>query len=97
MDWWNPWNPEQETLEECRDRRFLSAPILNGAEIDTLLACRKVTFDGDVPSKVGRDSLCKMGLIVRWNGFQVVSQHGLAMLEILGKLDEMSQMWLVKR
>jgi hypothetical protein len=70
---------------------------LDGAELDTLLACRKVTYDGDVPSKSGRDSLYDKELIVRWNGFQVVSRKGLALLEIMGKLQEMDRMKLVKR
>ena len=95
--WWESWNPDAESLEECRDRRFLTAPILDGAEMDTLMACRKITADGDVPSKEGRDSLYKKELIVRWNGFQVITREGMALLEVMGKLQEMDRMKLVKR
>jgi hypothetical protein len=95
--WWDSWNPDDESLEECRDRRFLMAPVLNGAELDTLLACRKITADGDVPSKSGRDSLYEKELIVRWNGYQVATRKGMALLEIMGKLHEMDRMKLTGR
>ena len=55
-----------------------------GGELDTLIALVEhgPVFDGDVPSKTGRDTLLRMGFAVKTvvkgeSGYQVVTQKGL--------------------
>lgn len=55
-----------------------------GGELDTLIALveRGPLSDGDVPSKVGRDTLIKLGFAMKTvikgeDGFQVVTEKGL--------------------
>ncbi len=55
-----------------------------GGELDTLIALveRGPLFDGDVPSKSGRDTLLKMGFAVQTvvkgeHGYQAVTMKGL--------------------
>lgn len=64
---------------------------LSGAEKDVLLQLRKVTWDGNLVSKHGRDGLVNKGLAFRCNGFQVISKDGLMFLSKLGKLEELTK------
>ena len=64
---------------------------LSGAEKDVLLQLRKVTWDGNLASKQGRTDLVRKDLIIQYEGFQVISQQGLAILEALGKLEELAK------
>jgi hypothetical protein len=97
MNWPCEFDPERESLTEYRDRLLLTAPYISDAARETLLTLRKVTFDGDVPSKTGRDELVHLGLAVRWNGYQVVTRAGMAMLDVLKRLEEMDRMKLARR
>lgn len=83
---WYDFNPDTESVQECRDRRLLQMPILSPAEEEVLSQLRTATWDGNVASKTARDTLNSRGLIVRFNGWQIVSKEGLAVLETLGKL-----------
>lgn len=83
---WYEFKPDVETLEQCRDRRLLTAPLIDAAEREVLRQLREVTCDGNLASKSGRDSLIKRGLAVRCNGWQIASREGLALLETLGEL-----------
>lgn len=64
---------------------------LSGAEKDVLLQLRKVTWDGNLASKHGRNGLVDKGLAFRCNGFQVISKGGLMLLSKLGKLEELTK------
>ena len=55
----------------------------SGAELDTLIALveRGPLFDGDVPSKTGRDTLLKMGFAIKTvvrgqTGYQAATMSG---------------------
>lgn len=52
---------------------------LSGAAYDTLfcLFAHGATFDGDVPSKCGRDHLVQRGLAARAGGYQTLTLDGL--------------------
>lgn len=83
---WYEFNPEVESVQESRDRRLLQMPVLSGPELEVLRQCRKAIWDGNVVSKYARDSLFKRGLITRFNGWQVITREGLAILDTLGEL-----------
>lgn len=83
---WYEFDVDNETPLEARSRRLMQMPTLSGAEYDSLYACRQACWDGNLPSKSGRDSLVARGLVVRWNGWQIASQEGLALLVEMGKL-----------
>ena len=53
---------------------------LSGAEMETLwcLFFNGPTQDGDVPSKCGRDSLVENGWAFRYDGWQSLTEKGLA-------------------
>lgn len=59
---------------------------LTGAEIDTLwsLFYNGPCQDGDVPSKQARDELCKAGLAFRYEGWQSLTEQGVAKAIQLG-------------
>lgn len=61
---------------------------LSGAEKDVLLQLTKVTWDGNLASKQGRSDLVTKGLASQYEGFQVISNHGLILLQALGKLEQ---------
>lgn len=59
------------------DKR-IHVPLSSGA--DAVLRCLFIhgpTWDGDVPSKSGRDELVSMGLAIRYEGFQQLTLSGL--------------------
>lgn len=64
---------------------------LSGAEKDVLLQLTKVTWDGNLASKVGRCYLVVKGLAIQYEGFQVISNHGLILLQALGKLEQFTK------
>lgn len=66
----------------------MNCPLVDAVELEVLCQCRMATWDGNVVSKTARDSLYKRGFIERFNGWQVVTLEGLAILETLGKLDD---------
>lgn len=57
-----------------------SIPLSIGA-IETLFCLFNdgALFDGDVPSKSGRDELVNFGLILRYEGYQTLTKNGLKM------------------
>lgn len=83
---WYEFDPEVESVDECRDRRLRQCPVLSGAELEVLRQCRKTIWDGYIASKVSRDSLVYKGLVTRWNGWQVITQEGMAVLDTLGEM-----------
>lgn len=64
---------------------------LSGAEKDTLLQLTKVTWDGNLASKTGRDDLVEKGMATRFNGYQVITAKGMSVLGHLGKLEEFTR------
>lgn len=62
--------------------------LLSGAAIDTLysLFLHGPTWDGNVPSKLGRDELVELKLVERGEGYQWLTRAGVS-LAILNKLD----------
>lgn len=70
------------------DRMLLTAPLLSSAEIEVLVQCRSAIWDGNIASKSARDNLFKKNLIIRYEGWQSVSEQGLVLLMLLGKLDD---------
>jgi hypothetical protein len=83
---WYEWDSNNETLQEKRDRCLLQMPQLSPIELEVLRQLLITTWDGYIKSKSARDSLYHKGLIVRWNGWQVISREGLAIIDTLGEL-----------
>lgn len=83
---WYEFNPDVESINECRDRRLRECPMLSPAELEVLRQCRITVWDGNISSKSARGSLADKGLIVRWNGWQVITQEGMAVLDTLGEM-----------
>lgn len=67
-----------------KSERFEHLPVLSPSEVEQLLQLRIMTWDGNLISKTARGVLVKLGLAVRWNGYQVITQDGLAVLDSLG-------------
>ena len=59
-----------------------------GRMLEALKQLRSTVWDGNLISKTARDSLDRKGLIVRWNGWQVISQEGMAVLDALGMMND---------
>jgi hypothetical protein len=61
-------------------------PKLSGADTDTLLCLflHGPTWDGDVPSKSGRDELVRFGLASRGDGYQWLTDAGARLCLRLG-------------
>lgn len=55
-----------------------TAKPLSGAALDTLwcLFAHGPTWDGDVPSKAGRNELVDLGLMERYDGWQWLNREG---------------------
>jgi hypothetical protein len=83
---WYEFYPDEESLEECRERRLLNCPLLTPVQLEALTQLRQAIWDGYLISKNARSELITMGLAVKWNGWQVISREGLAVLEVLGLL-----------
>lgn len=83
---WYEFDADNESLGECRDRRLRQCPVLDGPELEVLRQCRRTVWDGNVVSKYARDRLVKKGLATRWNGWQVITQEGMAVLDTLGEM-----------
>jgi len=83
---WFDWDSEKETLEECRVRRLMQMPALSPIQLEVLEQMTHAVWDGYVISKTARGDLYEMGLITRWNGWQIITREGLMVLETLGKL-----------
>lgn len=85
-----PWYAlrEDESVLEARDRRLLEMPVLTPQALEVLRQCRSTVWDGNVVSKTQRDELYALGLITRWNGWQVITQEGMAVLSTLGEMDD---------
>lgn len=86
MPKWYEFDSDNESLDECRDRRLSQCPILSGPELEVLRQCRMTIWDGNVVSKAARNSLTDKGLLVRWNGWQVITKEGMAVLDTLGEM-----------
>jgi len=78
------------TLYNCQDRgeRLALIPELDGNELEQLQQLFHPRWDGNVISKYGRDSLVNKGLAERWNGWNFITNLGMAVLELRGVLDE---------
>ncbi|HEY1645291.1 MAG TPA: hypothetical protein VGF75_02800, partial [Candidatus Saccharimonadales bacterium] len=55
------------------------------AEKDVLVQLTTVTWDGNLASKQGRSDLITRGLACKYEGYQVISNWGMILLEILNK------------
>jgi hypothetical protein len=73
-------------MSERTDKLLLECPLLGGAELEVLRQCRMTVWDGNVVSKQARSSLADKGLIVRYEGWQVITREGLKVLDALGEL-----------
>jgi hypothetical protein len=72
------------------DGRLGMIPLLNSMELEQLTQLQKPVWDGHVISKSIRDQLWDKGLIDRWNGWQIVTIYGFAVLEVMGLIREKS-------
>lgn len=86
MSNWYEFQPTIESLQECRDRRLMQMPAISPVELEVLDQCKQSTWDGNIISKTARNSLFDKHLIIRFNGWQVVTKEGLAILDTLGRL-----------
>lgn len=66
--------------------KLLKIPVLSPAELEVLRQCRRTIWDGNIVSKVARGSLVRKGLVTRWNGWQVITQTGMVVLDALGEM-----------
>lgn len=82
------WLDTKELYDADRDTRLGLIPLLNSMQIEQLQQLQKPVWDGNVISKSVRDELWSKGLIDRWNGWQIVTIYGLAVLETLGLIKE---------
>lgn len=55
-----------------------------GGKLETLIECLQITWDGDLVSKTDRDYYKKKGLIVSYDGFNIISAKGIEYLSELG-------------
>jgi hypothetical protein len=83
---WFEFNVDTESVDECRDRRLSQMPLLSPVELEQLRQLRTATWDGNLVSKQARSSLFRKGLATSFNGWQVITQEGLAILDTLGEL-----------
>lgn len=83
-----PWYRfrDTESIDECRDRRLMQCPQLSPLQFEVLRQMTHAVWDGYVISKSARDELVDMGLVTRYNGWQIASREGLAVLDTLGAL-----------
>lgn len=83
-----PWYRlrDDESVDEFRDRKLRECPVLSGPELEVLRQCRMTIWDGNVVSKAARNSITDKGLIVRYNGWQVITIEGMAVLDALGEM-----------
>lgn len=79
---------DDESLDECRSRRLMQCPVLSGADLEVLRQCRMIIWDGNVVSKSARDLIVRKGLACRWNGWQVITRDGMAVLDTLGEMKD---------
>ena len=92
---WYDFDVDNESLDECRDRKLRQCPTLNPAELEVLRQCRMTVWDGNVASKAARNSLASKGLIVRYNGWQVITKEGMTVLDTLGEMrDDRWPKWI---
>lgn len=77
-------------LYNCADKgeRLGKLPLLSAMELEQLQQLFHPRWDGNVNSKSMRDALVRKGLIDRWNGWNFISQLGIAVLDTLGLLEE---------
>lgn len=54
-----------------------------GGALETLIQCLRIVWDGDLVSKSDRDDFVNKGLIIRSNGYNVISAKGIEYLEQL--------------
>src|ERR1700691_3468917 len=85
---WYDFDIDNESLEECRDRKLRQCPLLSPVQQEALFQLRTATWDGDVLSHTTRAELVQKGCVCRYNGWQVITKEGLAVLEVLGLLKE---------
>jgi len=83
-EWWI-WDSENESIETANERRTQKIKELNlsSMQMDALKQLTSVVWDGYLISKSARYDLMDKGLVVKVQGFQVISQQGLAVLEHL--------------
>lgn len=83
LKWWK-FYPELESVDEFRDRCLMNMPDLSPAEMDVLKQCATCTWDGNILSKTARNKLAEKGLLTRCSGWQVVTDKGIKILDLLG-------------
>ena len=71
---------------ENRERRVELIPTVTPIQLETLVQLTHAVWDGYVISKQARDDLVELELATRWNGWQIITQKGLCVLETLGML-----------
>lgn len=54
-----------------------------GGALETLTQCLQIVCDGDLISKPDRDDFVNKGLIIRSNGYNIISARGIEYLEQL--------------
>lgn len=83
---WYEFNVDNESLDEYRARRLKDCPGLTPIQLEVLVQLSHAVWDGYIISKSSRSDLVDLGLVTRYNGWQIVTQEGLAVLDTLGKL-----------
>lgn len=81
----------KKLYDVSRDERLGLIPLLSANELEQLEQLFRPCWDGNVIGKSLRDSLFNKGLIDRWNGWNFVNRYGFAVLETLGKVEDLSK------
>lgn len=66
----------------------MECPLLTASQLEQLRQLRKTVWDGHVISKSARTDLVHMGLVTRWNGWQVITKEGMAVLDTLNEMND---------
>lgn len=54
--------------------------------LESLMQLTQLTSDGDLISKTERDELVKKGLAIRSDGFNIITQEGIAVLSLTNSI-----------
>jgi hypothetical protein len=77
--------PDWEKILDYKNReeRLLLIPPLTALHLECLQQLCHAVWDGDLISKQTRSELIELGMVTKWNGWQVITREGLCVLETL--------------
>lgn len=73
-------------MAEHYRNHYLKTNRANNFPFEQLQQCLRIVADGDLISKSERDFLVDLGLIARAEGFNIITQNGIKLLNLMGYL-----------